>query len=342
MRKVIVFAAAAGAGLLLTGCPDPVMRDRHYIPAPADNVPVIDTTAAPAETDVAAVPETKPEVKPAFSYEPMTDAVSSGGVDSVSGSKQSAKSTSAKGGTYIVKRGDTPERIARKHKVSLSVFMKVNNLDEASARRLRIGQKLIIPGKNAIAPTPRTKNRKSAATVAPTLENGKYVVKSGDTPERIARRLKVKLSDLLQVNNLDEASARRLQIGQKLIIPGKAEVPVPVKTDVPEVTQPAVPPAPAATSEVITDTPAVQDATAQNTVQPQVSTETVTPSEVPIADTPEVSVQSQMEGVDVPADMSIADFAAQQGVSVEDLRKVNVNLKGDTLTKGSLIFVPKK
>lgn len=268
MRRVIVFAAAAGAGLLLTGCPDPVMRDRHYIPAPADNVPVIDTTAAPAETDVAAVPETKPEVKPAFSYEPMTDAVSSGGVDSVSGSKQSAKSTSAKGGTYIVKRGDTPERIARKHKVSLSVFMKVNNLDEASARRL--------------------------------------------------------------------------QIGQKLIIPGKAEVPVPVKTDVPEVTQPAVPPAPAATSEVITDTPAVQDATVQNTVQPQVSTETVTPSEVPIADTPEVSVQSQMEGVDVPADMSIADFAAQQGVSVEDLRKVNVNLKGDTLTKGSLIFVPKK
>lgn len=44
-----------------------------------------------------------------------------------------------------------------------------------------------------------------------------YVVVKGDNPVSIARRLKVSESDLLTVNHIDDP--RKLQIGQKLIIP---------------------------------------------------------------------------------------------------------------------------
>ncbi len=45
--------------------------------------------------------------------------------------------------TYLVMKGDNPVSIARKHKVSESELLKVNNIDDP--RKLQIGQKLIIP-----------------------------------------------------------------------------------------------------------------------------------------------------------------------------------------------------
>ena len=48
-----------------------------------------------------------------------------------------------------------------------------------------------------------------------------YVVKKGDNPVKIAKQLKVSESDLLAVNHIDDP--RKLQIGQKLIIPAKAK-----------------------------------------------------------------------------------------------------------------------
>ncbi|MEP6822711.1 MAG: LysM peptidoglycan-binding domain-containing protein, partial [Chthoniobacterales bacterium] len=52
--------------------------------------------------------------------------------------------------TYVVVKGDNPVSIARKHKVSESELLKVNNIDDP--RKLQIGQKLIIP-----APTKKSK-----------------------------------------------------------------------------------------------------------------------------------------------------------------------------------------
>jgi LysM repeat protein len=49
-------------------------------------------------------------------------------------------------------------------------------------------------------------------------DDGKfYVVAKGDNPVSIARKLKVSESDLLAVNHIDDP--RKLQIGQKLIVP---------------------------------------------------------------------------------------------------------------------------
>jgi LysM repeat protein len=50
------------------------------------------------------------------------------------------------------------------------------------------------------------------------LSSGKiYIVKKGDKPITIARRLKVSYDDLMALNHID--NPRRLQIGQKLLIP---------------------------------------------------------------------------------------------------------------------------
>ena len=46
-----------------------------------------------------------------------------------------------------------------------------------------------------------------------------YTVVKGDNPVKIAKKLKVSESDLLAVNHIDDP--RKLQIGQKLIIPAK-------------------------------------------------------------------------------------------------------------------------
>jgi LysM repeat protein len=50
-----------------------------------------------------------------------------------------------------------------------------------------------------------------------------YVVAKGDNPVKIAKKLKVSESDLLTVNHIDDP--RKLQIGQKLIVPARKAAP---------------------------------------------------------------------------------------------------------------------
>jgi len=48
-----------------------------------------------------------------------------------------------------------------------------------------------------------------------------YVVAKGDNPVTIAKKLKVPYDELLALNHIDDP--RKLQIGQKLLVPGKAK-----------------------------------------------------------------------------------------------------------------------
>ncbi|MEY2541500.1 MAG: hypothetical protein QOI22_1102 [Verrucomicrobiota bacterium] len=57
-----------------------------------------------------------------------------------------------------------------------------------------------------------------------TAEAGKtYVVVKGDNPVTIAKKLKVSYDELIALNHIDDP--RKLQIGQKLLIPGKTTKP---------------------------------------------------------------------------------------------------------------------
>jgi LysM repeat protein len=67
------------------------------------------------------------------------------------------------------------------------------------------------------APSAKDETIKAALPVS-TADAGKfYVVAKGDNPVSIAKKLKVSESDLLAVNHIDDP--RKLQIGQKLIVP---------------------------------------------------------------------------------------------------------------------------
>jgi LysM repeat protein len=67
-----------------------------------------------------------------------------------SASKESHANTAASSGkSYIVKKGDNPVTIARRLDVSYDHLIALNHIDDP--RKLRIGQKLLIPSKNAKA-----------------------------------------------------------------------------------------------------------------------------------------------------------------------------------------------
>ena len=56
------------------------------------------------------------------------------------------------------------------------------------------------------------------AQATPPLSSGKtYIVKKGDSPVTIAKKLKVPYNDLMALNHIDDP--RKLKIGQKLLVP---------------------------------------------------------------------------------------------------------------------------
>jgi len=135
-------------------------------------------------------------------------------------------------GIYVVQSGDFPGRIASKLNVRLSDLMKLNGLTIETAKKLQIGDKLKVPsqkrtGRKNHTPSVSTSTISSTNLTTSSSNNSTiiseniYVVKQNDNPDKIAKKLKVKLSDLMKVNNLTHGSAKKLQIGDTLKIPGK-------------------------------------------------------------------------------------------------------------------------
>ncbi len=105
--------------------------------------------------------------------------------------------------SHTVRRGDTLTRIARYYGTSVAVLKQDNGL---RGNLIHPGQVLRLPGAGS-----------GGGVVA---EGGAvtYNIRSGDTLARIARNFKVSLSALMRAN--PNLQARRLQIGQRIIIPG--------------------------------------------------------------------------------------------------------------------------
>ncbi len=337
---------AVFSGLFATGgCTNVVMDERGYVPAPADT-PVPMETAAPAPmtpmvTETAAPAAQSATAAPVETFQPMTGVTSSGGVGSVA---------AAGSGTYTVKAGDTLGKIANAHGVSLSAMLKANNMDLKSARRLRIGQKLVIP--TSSRPVRKNSARRSgkavrgtAAATAAVAADGTYTVKAGDTLGGIARRLKVKTADLQKANNLSDAQVRRLQIGQKLVVPGKGSV---------TASAPAATKSQAANNELeallnnAESTPVAPAAAPATTPAPAaVETPVQAPAATPAATPAPVEVKTEVvSGNSMPFEVeqdgiTLDDFAKQHNTTAAALKQLNADLPADgTLKKGTVIFVP--
>ena len=108
-----------------------------------------------------------------------------------------------------VKRGDILGEIAAANGTTVDELMTLNGLENS---RLEIGQQLRVPKATPVAEVDEEEFEK--------LENEAqyYVMKSGDNPWLIAMKHRLKLDDLLKLNDLDESRARRLKPGDRIRI----------------------------------------------------------------------------------------------------------------------------
>lgn len=159
----------------------------------------------------------------------------------------SAKPTAAagEGGAYEVKAGDSLSKIAVAHKVALKDLAAANQITDYN--KIRIGQKLVIPGAaKAEAPKPEAPKAEAAkaevaeaaapaaveaapvpapasdaaATETPAADQAdmlEYTVQDGDTVDSIARLFVVRQDEIRRVNNL--APGQEVSPAQRIRIP---------------------------------------------------------------------------------------------------------------------------
>lgn len=127
--------------------------------------------------------------------------------------------------TYAVKSGDSLWSIANKNKISTTDLAAANNLKTSAV--LKLGQKLVIPGKSmpkATAAAPTAASDHAAPAKAPEAASAKstagmrHTVKSGETLGTIAQKYGVKQRDLALANNITDPA--KLAAGKELVIPG--------------------------------------------------------------------------------------------------------------------------
>ena len=226
---------------------------------------------------------------------------------------------------------------------------------------IRIGQVLTIPeggvynesrkvkysGKKSAAKSGKKaakKGKKSAKPAAALPADGIYVVKSGDSLDRIGRRYGVSAKAIAKENNI--ALTKVLQIGDKLRIPGKAAA----------TAEPAIP-----ASDVPTATPSTPaDDKVLDNLDPNagldsaaapVETETVTSAAVtestaaPAVETKKdtaPTAAAQTDSLEIVEDMTIEEFCKRNSISVETVRSLNPELPADGKLKGgTYLSVPR-
>jgi len=117
-----------------------------------------------------------------------------------------------------VKKGDSLDKIAKANAANVSDIKRINKL---KTERLAIGQILKVPVSSTKVRENEIKQEKIAIK-EPLVESNSepvyYVIKSGDNPWKIAKQMRIKMDDLLKLNNLNEEKARNLKIGDKIRI----------------------------------------------------------------------------------------------------------------------------
>jgi len=133
---------------------------------------------------------------------------------------------------YTIKRGDTLDIIARKHNIKLGTLLKLNHmkLDDPLyfGRTLKVpAQEKEISGGNNDREVKASSSVEKSLPPAPSSVNRVYMVKEGDTLDKIAKRYNTTIGVLLKLNKMKLQEP--LYVGRKLKLPqaeakaGKAE-----------------------------------------------------------------------------------------------------------------------
>ncbi len=115
-----------------------------------------------------------------------------------------AKKKATKSSIYTVKKGDTLSELAMRFSTTPREIKNANGLRDM--HRIKVGQKLIIP-----------KTRSCSGGLFK-----KHIVKRGENLSYLAKKYKVSISDIASINNL--TNKHLLRVGQRLLIPAKADV----------------------------------------------------------------------------------------------------------------------
>jgi LysM repeat protein len=210
--------------------------------------------------------------------------------------------------TYTVQNGDSLSKIASRCGVSARELAEVNGIKDAN--KVRIGQKLVLPdyakSQSSMTSSSKTKakSKPKAETAAKVSVAGgpAYVVQSGDSLSKIAKKQGVKIAALRAAN--PKIKGDKIMVGQKLVIPGAVAPAAEV-----------VPSAPAAESM-----PAAPAPITPSSVQP-----------VPSAPAPAPAMPAVESSVPVSQAQPL-DYTVQDGDTLDSIAKLFIVRKEDIMT----------
>lgn len=310
LTGVIILHAIILTGVCLTGgCKSPsVLGPRPFIAAPPPEDEIIDEPI----TDIK---DTIPKITMTTTRKITPKAMTAPPVFELGIPPQ--------GIIYVVKKNDSFWKIAKNHGVTMRSLAAFN--DMSLSKVLRVGEKLRIPPGGYVV-----KNIKSAAKARKVVRakpqarpsDGVYLVKSGDSFWKIAKRYNLKTKTLLDANNM--TGKETLQIGQELIIPdGKKSI--------------------LATTAPATITPNTADDSLTSILDtvdsPDDSKNAPKAAKKLIEDIDDNSDDSD-RAVQVIQDIKVADFAKQYKVTTAMLKQLNTDYPADGVFKaGSVVIV---
>jgi LysM repeat protein len=209
---VLAVSVCALVAMLIEGC-------KREAPTDTGNIPPPDLSSNSLATDNSNPPP--PDLSaPSNSMPPVANAPSNSiPMPPMPMPPQQPPPTEPAAGTdYVVVQGDTLGKIAKAHGVTLKALEAAN--PGVDPKKLKIKQKLTIP-----APAQSTDTASATPTGTSSTGGETYVVKSGDTLIRIAKKHGVTLKALKAAN--PNLTTDHIKVGDKLTIPEKAETSAP-------------------------------------------------------------------------------------------------------------------
>lgn len=202
----------------------PETRYAYEPTKPAAPVEVAIQKPAPVPVAVATVSNAQTETKPVVitkvvdPYEDPEEELPSEPQPVVQPKPATTQASQAKMVEVTVKRGDSLDKIARAHGTTVRAIKEANQL---KSDRLDLGQVLQVPvndkGSDSNSkPATSTKPVTTKSATSSTNDSNYYVMQTGDSPWKVAKKFHMDLEDLLKLNNLDEEKARNLRVGDKI------------------------------------------------------------------------------------------------------------------------------
>jgi membrane-bound lytic murein transglycosylase D len=224
---------------------------------------------------------------------------------------------------HRVRRGDSLSKIAAEYRVSLAALMRVNGMTGRDV--IRVGQTITLPLDGASAPRAAVARVEAppaplaTPALAATNAEGVYVVRGGDSIERIASRLGVDAQALVAANGIRNRNV--IHAGQQLVIPGAAaRRTVVAVAAVAAAPQPAVGSAPAAAELTIAAVPVEEPVAAADL------TAALAPAVLPNGDPAPPSDSEETAGDDPP---DVNALASEQDVLAADPSDYSVSVANE-------------